>query len=228
MKTWQENITVLSISKMYKDKLMLCGVNDENNWRRIVSMSHFDLMNGEKAALKIFGRSSVICYASKTQENGFDLLDDYHFEDCLILNEPKPILLNEIKVEDRNLFVKNQIDGGVEAAFSRNRSVGLIKPLVEQVNFGWDSLFNTFESSFIFQDKTGQRYKFICTDLKWFYSWIYLFQKKRQLLHQQLNELPFQLNKKDTYFVIGLSRPLLEFPGGFRGCWPLILGIHSF
>lgn len=229
VRTWQERITVLSVSRMFRDKLMLCGINDYGNWRRLSSLSYYDLEKKDNGTtLKIFGRSELTCY------NKPKLSEDYFYthatrtEDCEFLQEPAPLFLNEIKAQDRNTFIKNCLDGNVSEAFSKNRTLGLIEPYVEQVYFGWSDVYKNFESSIVFLDKSGQRYKFYCTDLKWYYSWIYLFQKKKELLYQELDHLPHRLNKNGTYFVIGLTKPVEEVPGSFRGCWPMIQGIHSF
>jgi len=218
----------MAVSKMYRDKLVLSGINDQGKWVRISSLSHYDLEDDQNLILKLFGRSELTCWSlGRTEEDGF-VYEPTRLEDCLMLREPKPKLLNEIKGEDKQTLVKSYIDGGVDEAFKRERTLGIIKPLVEEVYFGWNALDNIFESTFVFRDKSGQRYKFVCTDLKWHYSCIFLFQRKPNQIYKELNELPEKLNKKDTYFVIGLTKPFMEVPGAFKGSWPLILGIHSF
>jgi len=229
VRTWQESITVLSVSRMYRDKLMLSGINDYGSWRRLNALSYYDLEKEENdTTIKIFGRSQITCYKRPRLNEDYYYTNATRIEDCEILQKPAPLFLNEIKAQDRSTFIKSFLDGNVSEAFSKNRTLGLIEPYVEQVYFGWSDVNKIFESSIVFHDKSGQRYKFYCTDLKWYYSWIYLFQRKKELLFQELDQLPHRLNKKETYFVIGLTKPVDEVPGPFRGCWPMIQGIHSF
>ncbi len=108
-------------------------------------------------------------------------------------------------------------------SFSKNRSVGIINVNVH--NLYWKR--STGGRRFLrlcFTDSTLESFDWIVPELR-------IGEYADQFKIKESNEItPLLQNLKSTevYLTIGLTKPNNRFPGKFRGCHPLIVGVHTF
>lgn len=139
--------------------------------------------------------------------------------------EAGPRLLSAMPEEERLPFLVSHADGDVDAAFAGERSLGLIEVSVK--NFYVKRA--TGGRSFVrgeFSNGVGDVYDWIIPEIAF-----------GRLVQPHINEgvlepafverLLAVFGRARTFFAIGLTKPNFRFPGKFRDCHPLIVGIHT-
>ena len=122
-------------------------------------------------------------------------------------------------------FLRKHQDRCAEAAFAGERSLGLIKATVQRVYHKQ----STGGRSFLrveFTDAAGESYDWIITEVR-FPEEITPYLVNGEITPDFGQRLHTIFNSTETYFTIALTKPNNRFPGKFRGCHPVIIGIHT-
>lgn len=218
MRVKREIMTVLAITRMYEDKACIAGVNKDGKWLRIRDLYLRDLGD---LKTKIYDETEFFFLDGETNhrrpEDLTVFLDDGR----------KPQFIRELQGDERLRLIEKNLDSSVKEIFEQERTLGLIKPIIENIEFRWDAYINDFIARFTFKDQKGIRYDFPCLDIFWRKYWTNFYRLKNEELKNQLLNMQWTLNDQETFFVVGLTHPFPEMPGPIEGCWPLILGVHT-
>ena len=122
-------------------------------------------------------------------------------------------------------FLRKHQDPGAEAAFAGERSLGLIRATIRRLYHKQSTGGRTFLRT-EFTDAAGETYDWIITEVRLPEEIApYLVDGR---ITPDLGEKLHQIfNSAETYFTIALTKPNNRFPGKFRGCHPVIIGIHT-
>lgn len=144
-------------------------------------------------------------------------------EDHRILQAPfgEEKLSEEAQLE----FLRSHEDPGAEEAFSGERSLGLIKARIHRIYMKQSTGGRTFLRT-EFTDAKGDTYDWIITEVR-FPEQIAPFLVDGQITPEFGEKLLHIFHSSEIYFTIALTKPNNRFPGKFRGCHPVIIGIHS-
>ncbi len=144
-------------------------------------------------------------------------------EDHYMLHAP----LGEEKLSDAAQleFLRKHQDAGAEAAFAGERSLGLIRVNVQRVFYKRSTGGKTFLRA-EFTDAAGETYDWIIAEVR-FPEEIAPYLVDGQITPEFGEKLRNIFNSSETYFAISLTKPNNRFPGKFRGCHPVIFGIHT-
>ena len=136
-----------------------------------------------------------------------------------------PQLVSALPETERLPFLVKHADANVDAAFAEERSLGLIEVCVK----GFYVKRATGGRSFIrgqFSDSTGEVYDWIIPEIE--FGRVVWPRVAEGLLAPDCAERLVEIfTRVRTFFTIGLTKPNFRFPGKFRDCHPLIVGIHS-
>lgn len=222
MRIYKEIVTVLAVSQMDKDKVGVVGINEKGKWIRALHLYKGDLVDEEgKNIIKPFSQTELYFFRDGREwarsEDRLVFLDELR----------KPLVVNELNNDEQKQFLDMYLDDSIASIFNNHRTIGIIKPIIDQVEFGWSSLRNDHVARFRFRDNKGEKYDFLCTEYSWRNYWINFMRSEPRNYASQLLEMNWKLNDNDTYFVVGLTENFPEMPGPFKGRWPMILGVHS-
>lgn len=126
---------------------------------------------------------------------------------------------------ERLPFLLKHADANVAAAFVEQRSLGLVEVCVECL-YVKRSTGGKFFIRGQFSDSIGERHDWIIPEIAFGrVVWPHVVDGVLTASFAELLHETFQ--KARTFFAIGLTKPNFRFPGKFRNCHPLIVGIHS-
>ena len=213
--------TTLAVSRLYNTRVSVVGVDLSRQWIRPMPMYQSDLYHGNESIFESFGVTEVCLNdwwgSSSRREDRF-----------FTRNEPpyakKVTALSE---SERARLLRSLLDDSTDAIFSRGRTLGLIKPYVKDVNFRRNP-YNPveYEARFVFEDTLGGiTHNWMSIDISWHKKFQSYIRENPGQLSYKLKETKDELNSRETYFVIGLTRLFLELPGPYGGCWPQVLGV---
>lgn len=143
----------------------------------------------------------------------------------LVAGEAAPRLEDPLPEAERRDFLRRHLDDDVAQALAGERSLGLVQVELD----GFTVRRSTGGRFFLraqFADASGERYDWIVPDLA-------LVDRVRPDVldgvldprrEQALNAL---FRRLEIYFALGLTKPNDRFPGRFRGCHPLVVGVHT-
>ncbi|WP_422446488.1 hypothetical protein [Thermoanaerobacterium sp. DL9XJH110] len=213
--------TLLAISKLYNTRISMVGVDENRRWVRPMPMYQSDLFRGDEKIFEIFGVTEMSLNdwwgpAPRPEDRFF------------IRNEQTaPGLVKTLGEVERVRLLRALVDPSVDAIFSRGRTLGLIKPVVKDVNFRrnpYDPA--SYEARMVFKDMlSNTEHNWMVTDLLWHRIFEDFIRENPGLLSAKLKETRELLNTRESYLVVGLTRLFLEHPGPYGGCWPQILGV---
>ncbi len=123
-------------------------------------------------------------------------------------------------------FLRALADPSVADAFAGHRSLGMLRVRVHRIYARRSTGGRVFLRA-EFSDPAGHAYDWIIPELS-FGQYAMPFLLDGELDKSFASALEERLRASETYFVLGLTKPNHRFPGKFRGCHPLIVGIHSF
>jgi hypothetical protein len=213
--------TVLAISKLYNTRISIVGVDEGRRWIRPMPMYQSDLYSKDNLVLNVFTVAEISINdwwgSSPRPEDRFFNRKE----------QQQPVKLWDMKESERAKFLRSLADVSVDAIFSRGRTVGLIKPTVKDANFRRNPYYPAeYEARFVFEDGIGGTvHNWMCNDLMWHQNLQEFIRKNPGMLSSKLKELKDLLNTRESYFVVGLTKLLLEYPGPYGGCWPQVLGV---
>lgn len=134
-------------------------------------------------------------------------------EDRTVSSPPQPV--GEILgAPAREQLLKNTADPTVTEAFANERSAGLVRAEVCRV-YGRRSTGGRSFLRLEFTDDSGTEYDWIVRD----------WRAVRQFPNPVDGPLPDLPGH--CFLAVGLTKPNGRFPGRFRGCHPLVVGVHS-
>lgn len=216
---YSEVMTVLSITYINREKVNLVGINDSGMWMRILELNKENLVI-EGKTIKPFTVIKLYCYG--LQENG-------RREDRVFISDDqrKLELIDVLSSCEQKILLDNHLDSSVKGIINNFRSIGLIKPRVNKLEFLWNSYSCGYEAGINFRDSVGDKYSFICIEPKWQDYWIDFIRREPTNIKSHLLKMQWTLNDNNTFFIVGFTNRFKELPGPFDGRWPLILGIHS-
>ncbi|MET0622393.1 MAG: hypothetical protein ABW250_05385 [Pyrinomonadaceae bacterium] len=152
--------------------------------------------------------------------------DDARPEDRDLCEEAAaPRLLSAVPEEARLPFLAGHADEDVASAFAGGRSLGLVEVGVK--NFYVKRA--TGGRSFVrgeFSDRTGEVYDWIIPEIA-FGRVVRPHVDEGVLEPAFVERLLLTFGRARTFFTVGLTKPNFRFPGKFRDCHPLVVGIHS-
>lgn len=144
----------------------------------------------------------------------------------LVREDASGLWLGELlPTNSRSEFLHSHLDASVEDAFSGERSLGLIKASIHRLYAKPSTSGRLFLRS-EFSDASGKTYDWIIPEIR-FVKCITPFLVNAQIQPEICADLLRIFQSVETFFTLGLTKPNHRFPGRFRGCHPLVVGIHS-
>lgn len=137
----------------------------------------------------------------------------------------RPQLFSAMTDAERLPFLIGQADVDVSTAFADERSLGLVEVYAK----GFYVKRAIGGRLFIrgkFSDRAGESYDWIIPEIR-FGLLVWPHVEKGMLLAEfaeRLNEIFARIR---VFYTVGLTKPNSRFPGKFRDCHPLIVGIHT-
>ncbi|MBN2603553.1 MAG: hypothetical protein JXA91_05440 [Candidatus Thermoplasmatota archaeon] len=206
------DLKILAVTRML-NQICVAGIDDDLKWRRPVRRSTLNILLSD-----IFDNNTCIIKNYNQVRFRFEcnLNNVPHSEDFSINTEYKPILINELSIDDLRSDL-NKIDESenfeeniTSYLIENNRSLALIKP-DEITGFTWFKSLNDKYQPRIQFELNNEKYDFSCTDLKW------RAYGKSIANIKNVEEL---IKERDIYFAIGLTRKFMD------KYWPMVVGIH--
>jgi len=121
-------------------------------------------------------------------------------------------------------FMVRYLDADVASAFAGQRSLGLVEIAARRLYVGCSTAGRRFVRV-EFSDAAGAIYDWIVPDLRFTAGFWALIQSGTSE-DDTSSRLLARLTAERTFFAIGLTTPNDRFPGKFRGCHPLVVGVH--
>lgn len=125
----------------------------------------------------------------------------------------------------RLALLRRVCDADVSAAISGERSLGLVRARVQQVCVRRATGGRRF-LRMAFEDQARESYDWIVPELRFADAAAPHFHGD-DLDSAWAGRLVDVLCSVETYLTVGLTKPNHRFPGKFRGCHPLVVGVHS-
>jgi hypothetical protein len=222
MQSWvRTRFTLLAISKLYNTRISLVGVCENRRWIRPMPMYLSDLYSRDGSAFEVF---SVMEMNLNDWWGAAPRPEDRFF--TRVEHQP-PSFIKVLSDAEKVKLVRSLVDHSVDSIFSRGRTLGLIKPVVKDVNFRRNPYSpQEFEARMVFEDSSGRTcHNWMATDLPWYQKFLNNIKENPGSLTARLKEAKDVLNSKESYFVIGLTKIFIEHPGPYGGCWPQVLGV---
>jgi hypothetical protein len=132
---------------------------------------------------------------------------------------------NCLPEQDRLDFIRRHLDPSAEAAFAGLRSLGLIKVQVHRFYMKQSTGGRVF-LRVEFTDGKGDTYDWIVSEVK-FPEVIAPYLVNADIPPELTGKLIGIFQSAEVYFTIALTKPNNRFPGKFRGCHPVVIGIHT-
>jgi hypothetical protein len=130
-----------------------------------------------------------------------------------------------ISEEARTELIRANLDPGVEDALAGLRSLGLVKVNVHLFCMKQSTGGRTF-LRVEFTDERNETYDWIVSEVR-FPEEIAPYLVNGDITPEFGQRLQDIFQSADVYFAIALTKPNNRFPGKFRGCHPVVIGIHT-
>lgn len=143
----------------------------------------------------------------------------------LLRGGASPQISSAMADAERLPFLIGHADVDVNTAFADERSLGLVEVYAK----GFYIKRAIGGRLFIrgrFNDRTGESYDWIIPEIR-FGQLVWPHVERGMLLPEfaeRLNEIFVRIR---VFYAVGLTKPNYRFPGKFRDCHPLIVGIHT-
>jgi len=144
----------------------------------------------------------------------------------LVMQLDVPPSVTPLADESLQAWMASHCDATVEDAFSAERSVGLVEATVERIYLQRSTQQRVFVRM-VFRDASDTRYDWIVPDVHFSST---ALAAMRDAPDPELAGAPLlqHLKKSKLFLAVALTQPNNRFPGVFRGCQPLVGGVHSF
>jgi len=133
--------------------------------------------------------------------------------------------LSPLPESDRLPFLLNHLDKNVGTAFTNERSLGLVEVSVHNIYLKRSTGGRNFIRA-EFSDTSGSIYDWIIPEIA-FGRTVRTHICEGNIETKYALCLISAFKEARTFFTVGLTKPNFRFPGQFRGCNPLVVGIHS-
>lgn len=213
--------TALAVSRLYNTRISVVGVDQYRQWIRPMPMYQSDLFQENEAVFGIFDVMEI----DLTDWWGSSSRREDRFFNRSVIPQAKKV--GALTPAETAKTLRGLVDDSVDAIFSRGRTLGIVKPYVKDVNFR-RNLFNPveYEARFTFEDTLGGViHNWMSIDLAWYQKFQGFIRENPGQLSVKLKDTKDELNTCESYFIIGLTRLFLEYPGPYGGCWPQVLGV---
>jgi len=118
-------------------------------------------------------------------------------------------------------------DADVTQALGGARSMGLVRARPRRV-YAKRSLAKKVFLRVVFEDARGDEMDWIVPEVRFNDEARPHLDAQEQLDDAWTSQLMARWQRAETFFLLGLTKPNHRFPGRFRGCHPLVVGIHTF
>lgn len=143
----------------------------------------------------------------------------------LCREDSAPQMLSALPQVERLPFLVKHAAADVSAAFTGQRSLGLIEVRVKRFYIKRATGGRSFVRG-EFSDAAGDVYDWIIPEID--FGRVVSPHISDGMLEQAFSErLQETFGRVRVFFTVGLTKPNFRFPGKFRDCHPLIVGIHS-
>jgi hypothetical protein len=210
-----KSFVTLAASRSEHGSCCVAGIADDRSWLRFQCQDSIALLRGA---------SGFVYFHRTSAQVSFPVTHDSQLEDRDIALPPATI--EAIPEHQRIDFLENHLDESVESSFESARTLGLIRTSVQKIYLKVSRRDRPM-IRIDFCDRAGRNYDWPSPEMFLNHDW--------EIRHQTdtssedfLDILTHSLKSSQTYFVVGLSKPRGSAKGPFRGCIPLIVGIHSF
>lgn len=130
-----------------------------------------------------------------------------------------------LPVAERPSFLARHLDADADSAFAEERSLGLVEVDLDRF-YVRRSTGGRFFLRAEFHDGAGERHDWIVPDIT-FGDRLWPHVDEGILDPRVAESLADTLADARVYFCLGLTHPNHRFPGRFRGCHPLVVGVHT-
>lgn len=214
---WPHKFLPLAITRAEGRYACIGAVGEDGGWLRPEPIYVEDVESPDTKY--IYFHWTAACLKASTA-------DDARPEDRDLDKEREgPRLLSALTEEERLHFLLRHADDDVASAFAGERSLGLVE--VDVKNFYVKR--STGGRSFVrgeFADRMGRVYDWIIPEIA-FGRVVRPHINDSVLEPSFVERLLLAFGRVRTFFTVGLTKPNFRFPGKFRNCHPLIVGIHS-
>ena len=206
----------MAITQVDAQTACVAGLSRSGQWIRPENVP-IDMVDSKKP---------LFCYHKRTRISvddstaGDARIEDRRFVVC-------PDFEDELlDPESRKHIIQHNLDDSVDSAFAGERSVGLIHAHMDRMYFKRATGGRRFLRA-VFSDDTEAQYDWIVPELE------ISRRLNSSIDHGRSDEISESLDCSailtDTiYLCVSLTKPNNRFPGKFRGCHPLVVGIHAF
>ncbi len=150
---------------------------------------------------------------------------DARLEDRQLINTEK-ISDRIICDHDRLCLFDSILKNNVDDVFNDSVSLGLIRAQIKNLYIKRSTGRRLFIRC-VFEDTSGENYDWIVPEIQLGkIVWPYV-EKDESLNNDVLDSLLNRFSRTQVYLTLGLTTPNNRFPGRFRGCHPLVVGIHT-
>jgi len=206
----------LAITRVGNDEACVAGVTEDGLWIRPEPVS-LDQVQREPAAYD-YSRWSVVDLAESIAE-------DHRWEDRTVLNPETVCIAGSVTSAERATMLARYTDADVSSALEGQRTVGLIRVTLHLVYAKRATGGRVFLRG-AFTDSAGKDYDWIIPELA-FARLARPFVVDGQLKPAFAERFRDALSRVPTFFTVGLTKREHRFPGRFKGCHPLVVGIHT-
>lgn len=210
----ETTILPLAITRFGDGNGCVGGLADNGTWIRPLPMTE-ELLTGPQKPFS---------YKNFTRVRLAPRRDGQRIEDRDMVSFPS--LGSEVSEEDRARILARNSDENVEAVFeATDRTLGIVEVQIENVSIRrFTGRRKILRCTFL--DTKGERYDWMVPEIR--LNYYVANYGDDTLRNQRAMQISDWLQRIELiYAVIGLTTPNERFPGRYRGCHPLIVGLHT-
>jgi hypothetical protein len=204
----------MGISKVSDVEACVGAISEDGSWVRPETPTLAEVKASD---------SPFVYFQWANAELGESLARDPRPEDHHMVRRALPE--TSISEQERLAFIHTHLDPSAEAAFSGLRSLGLIKVQVHKFYMKQSTAGRRF-LRVEFTDAKGDTYDWIVSEVK-FPEKIAPYLRENEITPEFGKKLADFFQSAEVYFTLALTKPNNRFPGKFRGCHPVVIGIHT-
>jgi len=206
-------ILPFAITRISADEGCVAGITPEGEWVRPKPIRSAD----------IEGSDAPFVYKSWTEFSEGKLAISEHAEDIALTGTPR----RTIRIDDDSFkkYLFDASSASVQAGFEGVRSAAVIRARILNV-YVRRHLRGRLLLRIVFSDETGASFDFITPEIR-FNDFVLPHRVNDELDPDFVSDTLSRFGA-ETFLSIGLTAPNGLFPDRFRGCHPLVVGIHTF
>ncbi|HZE81298.1 MAG TPA: hypothetical protein VE604_10375 [Candidatus Polarisedimenticolia bacterium] len=204
----------LGISKVSDVEACVGAISEDGSWVRPETPTLAEVKASD---------SPFVYFQWANAELGESLAGDARPEDHHMVRRAERE--NWIAEQERLEFIRTHLDPSAEDGFRGLRSLGLIKVDVQRFYMKRSTAGRRF-LRVEFADAKGDCYDWIVSEVR-FPEEIAPYLQEGEITPEFGKKLADFFHSAEVYFTIALTKPNNRFPGKFRGCHPVVIGIHT-